>query len=59
MDRDKIICRCFKVPYGTIEDTVKGGATTFEEVQAKTSCSTGCGCCELEVREIIQGLTNK
>ena len=57
MDRDKIVCRCFKVSAGTIEDAVKDGAKTFEEVQAQTNCGCGCGCCESEVREIIDELT--
>lgn len=57
MDRDKVICRCFKVTAGAIEDAVKSGATTFEEVQAETNCSNGCGCCESEVRDIIDKLT--
>ena len=56
MDRDKTICRCFKVSAGAIEDAVKDGAKTFEEVQEKTSCSTGCGGCEDEVRELIDEL---
>lgn len=57
MDRDKIICRCFKVSAGAIEDAVKSGAKTFEQVQAKTNCSTGCGCCEQDVIALINDLT--
>ena len=56
MDRNKVICRCFNVNDGAIEDAVKAGATTFEAVQAKTNCSTGCGCCEIDVRELIEQL---
>lgn len=57
MDRNKVICRCFNVTAGAIEDAVKSGAKTFEAVQAKTSCSTGCGCCKPDVIEIISKLT--
>lgn len=57
MDRNKIICRCFKVTAGAIEDAVKNGAKTFEEVQNITSCSTGCGCCESDVRALVDELT--
>ncbi len=49
MDRDKLICRCFKVNAGKIEDAIKDGATTLEEVQEKTNASTGCGGCASEV----------
>lgn len=56
MDRNKVICRCFNITAGAIEDAVKSGATTFEDVQAKTSCSTGCGCCEQDVRDLINEL---
>lgn len=54
MDRNKVICRCFNVTAGAIEDAVKAGATTFEAVQAETSCGTGCGCCTEDVKEIIE-----
>lgn len=57
MDRDKIICRCFKVSAGAIEDAVKSGAKTFEQVQDKTNCSTGCGCCKEDVVTLINDLT--
>ncbi len=57
MDRNKVICRCFNVTAGAVEDAVKSGAKTFEQVQAKTSCGTGCGCCEADVRELVKELT--
>lgn len=56
MDRDKLICRCFKVNAGKIEDAIKEGATTLEEVQEKTNASTGCGGCASEVMELIEEL---
>lgn len=54
MDRNKIICRCMNVTAGQIEDAVKGGATTFQQVQEKTKCSTGCGCCKIDVENLIK-----
>ncbi len=56
MDRNKVICRCFNVSAGDIEDAVKAGDNTFDDVQAKTSCSTGCGCCEQDVIDLIEEL---
>lgn len=54
MDRENLICRCFKVTEGAIKDAIKNGATNFEEVQEKTRCSTGCGCCKADVIDIIE-----
>ncbi len=56
MDRNKIICRCMNVSAGAIEDAFKAGATTFEAIQAKTKCSTGCGCCKIDVEKFIEEL---
>ena len=57
MDRDKIICRCLGISNGDIEDAVKAGDTTYEDVQSSTGCGTACGACEDEVRELIDELT--
>lgn len=57
MNREQVICRCFKVTAGDIEDAVKNGATSFKEVQDITKCSNGCGCCELDIRDLIEKLT--
>ena len=56
MDRSKVICRCFNVSAGDIEDAVKAGDNTFEAVQARTGCCSGCGCCEEDVRDLIEEL---
>ena len=58
MDKDKVVCRCFGITAGEIEEAVKSGNTTFEEVQDVTSCATGCGACEQDVRDLIEELTN-
>jgi bacterioferritin-associated ferredoxin len=36
-----------------IRDAIRGGAHTFEQVQEKTDCSTGCGTCETAVRFVL------
>lgn len=56
MDRSKVICRCFNVSVGDIEDAVKSGDNTFEAVQAKTGCASGCGCCKQDVIDLIKEL---
>ena len=52
MNRNKIACECRHISYGKIEDAIKAGASTFEEVQEKTGCGKSCGKC----REFIQYL---
>lgn len=45
MNRDKIACYCRRVTYGAIEDAVKAGAVTPEQVSDATGCGKGCGKC--------------
>ena len=33
MNRNKMVCECNNVTYGKIEEAIKAGATSFEEVQ--------------------------
>lgn len=51
------MCICKGVSQEEIHDAVlKKGKKTFEEVQAFTGCSTGCGTCEERIRNYISGL---
>jgi bacterioferritin-associated ferredoxin len=59
LERGEIICECLTVTRGEIEDAVKDGAHTFEELQARTKVSTGCGNCRENVEELLQELLNK
>ncbi len=56
MDRDEILCNCFSVTAGDIEDAFNEGLKTYEEIQEKTSCGAGCGVCEQSIREFIDNL---
>ena len=60
MKRNKIACECRHITYGQIEDAVKAGAVTFEQVQEKTGCSQSCGKCkdflEYLVRDILRDM---
>jgi bacterioferritin-associated ferredoxin len=47
------VCICKAVSDQDIRRAMAGGACTFESVQARTGCSTCCGCCEHEVRELL------
>ena len=43
MKREKEACHCKNITYGMIEDAVKSGASSYEEVQKLTGFGTGCG----------------
>lgn len=58
MDREKVICRCFRVTAGDIADAYANGAKTFEDIQNETSCGLGCGTCEDDALEVIKELEN-
>lgn len=52
MNRNKEACHCRKITYGMIEDAVKNGAATVEQVQAATGAGKSCGKCK-EYLEIL------
>lgn len=54
MDRDTVLCHCMDVSAGAIMDAVDNGAATFDDVQAETGCSTGCGVCQEEIETFIE-----
>ena len=45
MENNKIVCGCFNVTEQDLNNAIKNGAKTFEEVQAVTKVGTGCGRC--------------
>lgn len=48
------VCVCQAVSDHDIRRAVARGAHTFEDVQAQTGCTTCCGCCEGEARELVE-----
>ena len=46
MNRSKEACHCRNITYGMIEDAIKNGAETFQEVQDATGAAKGCGQCK-------------
>ena len=42
--------------FGKIEDAVKQGARSFEEVQQLTGCGKSCGKCQEFIRYLVQDL---
>ena len=45
MDNNKVVCGCFKITEQDLNNAIKNGANSFEEVQAITKVGTGCGNC--------------
>jgi bacterioferritin-associated ferredoxin len=48
------VCVCKAVSDQAIRRAVADGAHSFEELQARTGCTTCCGCCETEARELLE-----
>ncbi len=59
MDTKEKICLCRKVTAGDVEQAVRDGATTLEQVQEQTGAATVCGRCKSKLaaclEELLQG----
>ena len=59
MVENYMVCNCKQVSYGAILDALHELANfddvlkAFEDVQAMTHCSTGCGGCHSKVLDVI------
>lgn len=56
MNREKVICPCYKVTKGDIADAVEKGAKSFKEVKKMTKAGKGCGKCKKKVKKLINKL---
>lgn len=59
MNLDKIVCECFGVTNGMVKEAVAEGATTLEEVAAKTGAGTGCGACNDDLQRLVDFFTTE
>lgn len=48
------VCICNAVSEKRIREAIAEGADDFETLQAETSVATCCGCCEPEVRNLLE-----
>ena len=48
------VCVCKAVSDQDIRRAVAGGARCFEDLQTRTGCTTCCGCCEQEARDLLE-----
>ena len=59
MNRDKVICPCYRVTKGDVADAVEKGASTYKEVKQMTKAGKGCGKCKKDVKKLIRKLTEE
>jgi NAD(P)H-nitrite reductase large subunit len=45
INENQVVCGCFNLTVKDLENAIKNGANSFEEVQAVTKVGTGCGNC--------------
>lgn len=54
MDRNDVVCDCFAVTMGEIEDAIRTkNLKTVEQVGEATNAGTGCGGCADKIQAIL------
>jgi bacterioferritin-associated ferredoxin len=53
VEKAKVVCTCKNITDKDIEEFVKTGGKTFEELQTKTGISTVCGKCLERAKELL------
>lgn len=56
MKREKTACNCKNITYGMIEDVIRNGATSYEEVQRRLQFGTGCGKCKEFIQYLVRDI---
>ncbi len=56
MKRDKTACNCKNITYGMIEDAIRNGASSYEEVQQSLKFGTGCGKCKEFIQYLVRDI---
>lgn len=59
MNRKKIICPCYGVTKGQVEDAVNSGAHRFKEVKSLTKAGKACGTCKPKIKKLIVKIRKK
>ncbi len=53
-DLERNLCVCNEVPKITIIKAIANGASSLEDVRAKTYATDGIGCCRQQVERLIE-----
>ena len=56
LNRKKEACHCKNVTYGMIEDAVRNGADTLQQVMEVTGAGKGCGKCKGFLEYLIRDI---
>lgn len=56
MEENKVVCGCYKVTIKDLNNAIKNGANSFQEVQLATKVGTGCGNCVDGNKELVNKL---
>ena len=55
--QDYLVCTCMGVMHDDIVQSIKNGATTFEQLSEILGVGTGCSSCVQEVHDILKRTT--
>ena len=56
MNKDKVICSCYKVKKGDIAEAVECGACCFKDVKKATKVGKACGKCKKDAKKFTKKL---
>ena len=56
MNREKVVCPCYRVTVGEIEDAIREGAASYKDVKKMTKAGKSCGKCKKKVKKIVEEL---
>lgn len=54
MNKDKVICPCYKVTKGDIIKAVENGAESFKDVKKATKVGKACGKCKKKAKKFTK-----
>jgi NAD(P)H-nitrite reductase large subunit len=58
-EKSNIVCGCFNLTEEDLNNAIKNGANSFEEVQAATKVGTGCGNCIESNKALVAQLLSR
>lgn len=59
IDENAVVCGCLQVTVQDLDEAIKNGAKSLEEVQEITQVGTGCGQCIESNKELVNELLSR